>query len=224
VISVIVPYWDRPAALEHMFDNWREVYGLAGLGTVEFVIADDGNAVPPVVPEDLHVLVVTLPRKDRPLNPCVPINAAVRASSGDVLVLTNAEVGHVQPVIDEMLALLEHPDDYVTAPCFDAKRGWLAGPKVDYRGGGRLPVPAGAHFHFLAMLRRSLWDKAGGFDEDYRLGQATDDNDWTWRLHRAGARFRCAEHAVYHLHLGAPVQWGLPHNRDLFRRKWPEVS
>jgi GT2 family glycosyltransferase len=67
-------------------------------------------------------------------------------------------------------------------------------------------------------FRRTLWEKAGGFDEDYRGGQGCDDNDWLWRAYAAGARFRVAPVLVWH-HDHA-LAWRLPLNRELFLRKW----
>lgn len=225
MISVCAPYWNRRAALHGMLSNYARVYADL-LPQMEFVIADDGSMEEPAeLPSPgprCPVSVLQLPRKKEPLNPCVPINEAVRFASSDVIVLTNCEIEHRAPVLPEMLSLLESEDDYVTARCFDARLGWLAGPEVDYSRGGRLPVPEGAHFHFLAMFRRRLWDRAGGFDEDYRRVQACDDNDWLWRLHRAGARFRCTQGVVFH-ESGTRLRWNLPHGRKLFEQKWPQV-
>lgn len=218
MISVCAPYWRRQAALDRMAEQYARLYPDLVL---EIVVADDGSPDPAVAPPG--VTVVHLPRKDRPLNPCVPINRAVGASTGDVIVLTNPEIEHREPVLGAMLAMFEHEDDYVTARCVDERWGLvLAGPEVDYGQHGRLPVPLGAHFHFLAMFHRSLWVKAGGFDEDYRHGLACDDNDWLWRLHRVGARFKHCPATVYH-DSSERLAWGMPHNADLFHRKWPEA-
>ena len=219
MISVCAPYWRRQRALDRMVDVYTRLYRHLDL---EISICDDGSPEPAVVPP--FVTLTRLPTKDHPLNPCVPMNRAVAASSGDILVLTNPELTHRESVLDGMLALLETEDDYVMARCYDEGWGrWLAGPDVDFTAHGRLPVPPGGQFHFCVMLHRSLWDRAGGFDEDYRHGLACDDNDWLWRLHRAGARFRLAEGVVYH-DSSERVQWGLRHNRDLFYRKWPEAA
>lgn len=213
MISVCMPYWQRQAALDRALASYRKFY--SGL---EFSIADDGSNPPVHAP---GCKVSYLPRKNRPLNPCVPINAAVNASSGDVIVLTNPEIEHVEPVLDEMLAMLE-PMTYVAARCRDADGQWLAGPEVDYSTSGRLPVPKGAHFHFCAMFHREAWDLSGGFDESYRFLQACDDNDFLWRLHSKGVKFKTAEGMV--LHHRSHTQWNLPHAREHFRKLWPNAA
>jgi len=216
VISVCVPYWKRQQALDHMFAEYGQLY--AGW-TLEFSVCDDGTPVPAKVPQSC--ILTRLPTKQHPLNPCVPINRAVAASTGAVVVLTNAEIMHRTAILPEMLALLgaEEERRYVMARCLDVKSGaWLAGPDVDYTRNGREPVPPGGHFHFLVMCWRALWNKAGGFDEDYRQGQACDDNDWLWRLRVVGARFVTTEGVVWHK--ASNIRWKLPSNRDLLMRKW----
>lgn len=217
MISVCVPYWERQEALDRMFANYAQHYGKL---PIEFSVCDDGSPTPAI--HSSSGPLTRLPAKDRPLNPCVPINRAVAASHGEIIVLTNPEIEHRGPILEEMLTLLKSDKDYVIACCRDTrKNAWFAGPQVDYRRRGRLPVPVGGHFHFLTMLRRSLWDLAGGFDEEYRNGIGCDDNDWLWRLCAAGAQFKTTIGVVWHQQT-KPIRWDIPHNRSLFLRKWPE--
>jgi hypothetical protein len=214
VISICMPYWQRQRELDRSLGAYRRVYEDRAL---EISIADDGSPEPVVAP---GCIVTQLPAKTMGLNPCVPINAAVRASTGSVVVLTNPEIEHREDVLTGMLALLEGPDDYVTVPCRDSKGMWLAGPQVDYTKNGRLPVPAGAHFHFCAMLHRELFERAGGFDEGYRHGRSCEDNDWLWRLHAVGARFRTAPGVVWHYQTPHAFQGTHASNRDRLVARW----
>jgi hypothetical protein len=214
VISVCMPYWNRQAELDRSLAAYRSVYPDTVL---EISICDDGSPQAVVAP---GCIVTRLPSKVLGLNPCVPMNAAVRASSGQIIVLTNPEVEHRQDVFTAMHALLEHPDDYVTVPCCDVNGMWLAGPEVDYTKHGRLPVPAGAHFHFCAMLTRALFERAGGFDEGYRHGRSCEDNDWLWRLEAAGARFKTAPGLVWHHSTPHAYQGTHASNRDRLVQKW----
>lgn len=207
-----MPYWDRQQHLDRSLAAYRDLY--TGL---EISICDDGSPEPVRAPE---CIVTTLPRKPHGLNPCVPLNAAVRASTRDVVVLTNPEIEHREDVFSGMLALLEGPNDYVTAPCRDVSGLWLAGPEVDYSTGGRRPVPPGAHFHFCAMLHRDLFERVGGFDEGYRHGRSCDDNDWLWTLHAASARFRTAPGVVWHHRTPHHFVGSLADNTARLRAKW----
>jgi hypothetical protein len=214
MLSLCMPYWRRQAELDRSLAAYRAVYTDLAL---EISIADDGSPEPVRAP---GCIVTTLPGKTIGLNPCVPLNAAVRASTADIIVLTNPEIEHREDVLTGMRALLEGPDDVVTVACRDAQGMWLAGPKVDYTKNGRLPVPPGAHFHFCQMLHRSLFERVGGFDEGYRHGRSCEDNDWLWSLHMAGARFRTApgtvwHHQTPHVYAGTHVT-----NRDRLFSKW----
>ena len=213
MISVCMPYWNRQELLNVSLAAYRELYP-----GIEVSIADDGST-PAVVADGC--VVTRLPTKDHALNPCVPINAAVNASSGDIIVLTNPEILHTENIFDEMLSSLESDRDYVTASCVGGS-GWLAHSSIKPLVNGRGPMPEGSQFHFCAMFYRSLWDAAGGFDEEYRAGQAFDDNDWLWRLEDAGAVFKHRDDLVVrHAHTG--TKWpagGWFTNGVLHEMKW----
>lgn len=208
-----MPYWCRQRELDISLAAYRGLYGHL---EHEISICDDGSPEPVVAD---GCTVTRLPSKRIGLNACVPMNAAVRASSGDVVVLTNPEIEHREDVLTGMLAMLEGPDDYVTVSCRDVDGAWLAGPEVDYTKSRRLPVPVGAHFHFCAMLTRELFERSGGFDEAYRHGRACEDNDWLWRLDAAGARFRIAPGVVWHRRTPHSYDARIS-NRDMLIRKW----
>ena len=218
MISVCAAYWKRQSELDRMVENFAAVYPDLDY---ELSICDDGSPEPAVRPESDRLILTHLPRKTIPLNPCRPLNVAVARSQGSLIVLTNPEIEHREPVLQAMAAMLTDPMDYVTCGCWDSRNVWLAGPLTDYGKRGRLPVPAGAHFHFCAMFTRTLWQEAGGFDEDYRNGHGCEDNDWLWRAWEAGANFKYCPKTVYHT--PSRVSWGLPHNSTLFYRKWPEA-
>lgn len=211
MISVCMPYWCRQAALDRSLEAYRSLY------QVEVSICDDGSPEPVKSP---GCIVTTLPRKDVGLNPCVPMNVAVRASTHDVIVLTNPEIEHREDVLSGMLAMLRDPLDYVTVSCRDVSGKWLAGPEVDYAQDGRLPVPIGAHFHFCAMLTRELFERVGGFDEGYRNGRACEDNDWLWSLEDAGARFRLAPGVVWHYQTPHRFSGAFESNHERLVSRW----
>jgi GT2 family glycosyltransferase len=87
-----------------------------------------------------------------------------------------------------------------------------------------VPLPRGAHYHFMTMLHRSLWDAAGGIDEDYREGTGYDDPDFVLRLARAGAKFVLRDDLVVeHIRGGAHAKWTddqFERNRKVFISKW----
>ncbi len=216
MISVCMPYYQRQAMLDVSLEAYRRLY--EGL---EISICDDGSPAPVHAP---GCRVVSLPMKRYALNPCVAINEAVANSTGDVLVLTNPEIEHRAPVFPEMEKALEAlgPDGYVTASCWDDRGRWVAHSSLRGEQSGRGMMPDGSQFHHCAMFYRSLWDKAGGFDEEYREGSHFDDNDWLCRLARAGAIFHHRDDLVVYHHptFTKWVDGGWQRNAALFYRKW----
>lgn len=225
VISVVMPYWNRSFAMSRALALYAKWYADMDL---ELVIVDDGSSDKPHIDPALPFTVnlITLPAKDGPLNPCLPINTGMEAAHGDTLVLTNPEIIHHKPVLQEMRAELERlgADGYVLAAAYCREQHkWHCHSSVEHE----TKIPEGAGLHFCAMFNRSLWRKAGGFDPDYRQGYAFDDSDWVWRLHRAGAKFLIRDDLkVEHPKSGARVKapfGAIERNAQIFKEKWPDV-
>lgn len=199
-VSVCLAHFSAHADLERT---------LSSLPTeVEVSVCDDGSALRPQCR-------AALPIKVSALNPCVPINRAVAVSMRPVIVLTNPGTEIRVGMLERMLSELK-PNGYLAAACREGDR-WLC--HSTFRASE--PLPAGAGFHFLAMLERSLWDRAGGFDEDYRDGQGYEDADFLWRLYHAGAHFKILDDVVIEHRRSTTVwpQGGLERNRNLYRAK-----
>lgn len=216
-ISVCMPYWNRPKELTRSMRAYALTYPNLEL---EFSICDDGSIMP-LERQHENWKVTTLPKHVRAMNPCVPINVAIRAATHDVIVLTNPEVEHRTSVLYQMLEALQGPDDYVSAACIEATTGRpIAGPGTPYGTEGRRPLPPGSDLHFCVMFHRELFDRAGGFNEAYRFGLGCDDNSWLWRLHTVGAQFKRVPGAVWHYR--TPHTWtgSLEKNSALLEREF----
>jgi hypothetical protein len=220
LISLVLPYWDRSGAACRSLDLIRRLYP-----DIEVVVVDDGTPEP--FPEGWWKL-VRLPYKPGPLDPCVPLNRGVAAAVGDVIAISCIEVLHNRgPVLGAMLEELQRGgrDTYVQAACWAPDNDcWHAHSSIAGLTFEGRRMPAGGCFHFMSMLTRELWDRAGGFDEDYREGAGYDDPDFLLRLARAGAKFVMRDDLVVeHPRAGARSAWkpGMhERNRRLFRSKW----
>ena len=230
-ISVVMPYWRRAEVTKRSLALYEKHY--AGKLDFQVVLVDDGSRdiyvdEPPPYP---WLTVIHLAQKDTPKNPCVPINAGVMVARGDVIVLTNPEIMHHQPVLGQMYETLQELGDngYVLAACwFEQEKQWHCHSSMTKDGwhqGSNARQPVGSGFHFCAMLNRSLWTKAGGFDDEYRDGAYYDDPDWVNRVSRAGAIFKIRDDLVVeHVRQGAEVNWpggAADRNKAIFLRKWP---
>jgi len=231
MISLILPYWDRQLATDEALQLMAEHYRHLDL---EIIVIDDGSplAFSPL-PSSLSVTLGRLPAKNNPLNPCVPYNRGVVVSRGEYIALSNPEILHKRPVLEAMRDEIERGGDttYVMAAawCPEQKR-WHAHSSRSRRDDNDVGVyvPRGADYHFMTMMRRELWDAAGGFDEDYRAGAGYDDPDFVRRLDRAGARFVMRDDLVVeHPRRGAHAAWTaamFARNRALFMSKWQPLE
>jgi glycosyltransferase involved in cell wall biosynthesis len=227
MISVVMPYWRRSTILAENLARYRDLYYDWDL---EIIIVDDGSPTPAKIMGEFpwNVRIIRLADKQIPLNPCVPINVGVRASSGSVVVLTNPEVIHRSPIFGGMLLELDWlgPRGYVAAACWDSlKQRWYChSSKMPSAASlGRCKTPRGAGFHFCAMLNRSMYDEVGGFSDEYRKGQAYEDADFLWKLHKVGAKFRIADDLITDHRKTASCKWlpgGAARNRKIFEERW----
>ena len=220
MISLILPYWQRQPAADVALRLLADTYGDTAL---EVVVVDDGSPDPFYAPMlDLSLTVIRLPAKAVPKSPVTCWNEGVKAASGDILALSCIEVLHRGPVMDDMLDQLEDmgPDGYVLAAAWcPEQRAWHTHSSV--------PVPqcpTGTGLAFLGMMHRDLYERAGGFDEDYRDGAGYEDRDFIHRLHRAGAQFAIRDDLVVtHPKTGATIRWpaeAFSRNQQLFESKW----
>lgn len=225
MISLILPYWDRQAAANRALGLIAKQYADLDL---EVVVVDDGNPkpfqLPPVVPKNL--LVLRLPEKCEPLSPVTAWNYGVSKASGDIVVLSCIEVLHEKPVLEQMATELElvGPDGYILAAawCPDTRQ-WHCHSR--HTAAGSFQIPEGTGRSFCSMLHRSLYERTGGFDEEYRMGAGYEDVDFIYRLIDAGAKFSMRDDLIVtHPKEGASIRWGaekFARNQALLREKWP---
>ena len=231
MISVIMPYWNRLELLKRSLARMAEFYPDYDM---EIVIADDGSKEECKLDDDYpwKVRILYLPRKDRALNPCVPINKAVEISRGYITVLTNPEVLHTKPIFGEMIDELVKfgPRGYVIAATWSSdKKKWYCHSSVTEKKNrmlGRLPLPPNSGLHFCTMMYKKFYDTIGGFDEAYRHGQGVEDNDFLWNLYTHDAQFSLRDDLVV-FHEGTDTAWpagGIETNTAIYKRKWSHVD
>lgn len=232
MISLILPYWNRwDAACEALLSIGKAYRGM----DLEIVIVDDGSTAPrfetPAIafPEGMTIKIVRLPEKTEPKSPVTCWNEGVKAASGDIIAISCVEVLHFRPVLAEMAAQLDElgPQGYVLAAAWCPElQEWHCHSEKGSEGAYALPKGTGRAF--LGMMRRSLYEKAGGWDEDYRDGAGYEDVDFVYRMLLAGAKFCIRDDLVVtHPKRGASIAWGaekFERNRALLEKKWRKVT
>jgi hypothetical protein len=222
-VTIVMPYWERFDAAKKSLSRYQRYYTKE---QVKVIIVDDGSPTQPAKPlEEVYegCKVIQLPIKDRPLNPCVPINAGMKEADTDIVGLSNPEVLQLGPTVMEMCEILEmseDPDnDYVVAQAWCPELNqWHAHPINSSHPD--MPIPIG---HFLAIFTKRFWERVGPFDEDYRYGQGYDDTDFVMRILTKQAKVVFTEHIVLHKKTGARTNWNLPNNDTLYKEKWSHV-
>ena len=182
-VSVVVAHYEQQAQLDRT---------LAALGRQtrrpdEVVVADDGSRVAPVVPAGVRLV----RQDDDGFRAAAVRNLGVAASTGDLLVLLDADTTPEPDLVDRIVALPEslpealvvgrrrHADLAGTGPDTAVEE---AGPRLELpepawlrdahvASGDLLRADGSSHrFVISAVLACSRWwyDEIGGFDETFR--------------------------------------------------------
>ena len=226
MISIIMPYWNR---MEHLKKSLESLWELYYKLDFELIIIDDGTSTVLQTLQAEHfptyMKVVELPKTTVALNPCVPINRGVEVAQGDIIVLTNPEIIHREPILFDMKKALKSlgAKGYVIAATWGVNHNkWLSHSSIKVGQNGRGKMPPESDLHFCTMMYKSFFLELEGFHEEYRDGQGYEDNDFLWKLHSSGAKFLIRDDLIVD-HYSTPIQWplgGLIKNRMLFEKRW----
>ncbi len=148
--------------------------------------------------------------------PGFTFNIGVKQTSGDVIILSSAEMYHVDDCLEPMIKAVEKDDKALAIPRGkDARQGELAG-QYDRMQTLNTELP------FLMAMHRKHFEEIGGFDEDF-TGFDRDDVDLVDRLKYVGCHHvrlpcRCIHlyHPRYHKD---PSKSGLVSNMEIYRKK-----
>lgn len=148
-------------------------------------------------------------------NPAIPNNMAVHECSGEYLILSCAEMYHLQDTItafakvlckDDVVTtpsriMLDHEGEFLNqlesgnlTPCTELKTGPCATQPHD--------PTVWNFFPFFMGMRRSRFDAMGGYDEDFDGGYGLDDVDLSWRIIDSGTKMVAVQSSVIHLYHG----------------------
>ncbi|MDY3552149.1 glycosyltransferase [Gemmata sp. JC717] len=175
-ISAIIPTRGRFDSLCRTLDSVRKQRFPGG---IQLVVVDDASD-PPLPPLPADVRLVQLATQS---GACAARNAGVRVAEGEFLLFMDDD------------AELLNPDDITTAIAWFEERPKLGAVgfrqltpdrQVHYMqpAAGDVPVVTGVFFSYTCIVRRSVYEKVGGFNEAF--GYYFEEVELSLKLHAAG--------------------------------------
>lgn len=227
-VSIVMTYHERLGQLRNTLRSFQ----LHGYRDVELIVVDDASVTEPIDARQFTALpfpvrVVNMGPDKRYLNSCVPFNIGIRAASGEIVVLQNAECLHVSDVVGHARTHLD-AESYLSYACYslgeaktrqlmDHPEGWALGDLEALVATERTATfdgddawynhsvhrPVG--YHFCSAILRGNMERLGGFDERYAAGIAYEDDELLARIRRIGLQVRIVDDRVvlHQWHYGA---------------------
>lgn len=146
-------------------------------------------------------------------NPAKALNIGARESKYDNLILTGPEVLPTTNVLEQ---LSQYEGQSIMCQCFDQDINGDLSSMVNLDHKNWSPQP-----YFLAMFQKSSIEKINGWDEDFMIGHAWEDDDFGARWVRAGLPFTIKEEiqAIHQYHpRGETSPGGDARNNALYTR------
>ena len=199
-VSIVITTYNRNAQLTATLNSIR-AQDFSG----EIIVVDDGDGAhghPSAglvcAAHGVRYFHLARPASTQFRNPAYPLNVGIRAATGDVIILQNAECKHVDPQAIAKLAAI-----VLASPSLRAVFARVVAINED---GSEMMVYCGPEnprpYFFCGAIRRSVLLQLRGFDEDF-TGAGYDDDDLALRLHCEGAEFLFTDTLVHH-------QWHSP--------------
>lgn len=184
-ISIIIPVFsfndDIDYCLESVFNTTYPHF--------ECIVVDDHS------PNDMHQQLQRFPvkvvRMSKQMGPAFARNRGVEAAKGDVLLFVDADVQIHPGTLEKVVRFFnEHPgtaacfgsyDDQLSAPNFISQYKNLLHHYIHQTSSGE----ATTFWSGLGAIRKNIFIKVGGFNENYRL-PSIEDIELGYRLLKAG--------------------------------------
>ncbi len=234
-VSIVIPTKDRLNMLKRCIDS---ISARSRYDNYEIVVVDNGSTERATLQylEQAPVRVVAHPGE---FNFSALINAGVRASEGEHVVLLNNDTEVIEPSwIEAMLehdqraevgavgARLLYPDGTVQHEGVIVGRHEALPAHLDHRGYFSLGEGVrnlSAVTAACMMIKKSVFEEVGGFDEELRI--AYNDVDFCLRLREKGYLVIYTPHALLYHYEGATRGRQHPPDDDrLYRERWYETQ
>ena len=230
MISIATSYYNRKP---QFINTLKTLQKSKQIDNLELIVVDDCSSdehklddIPEQFP---FVKVITLKKEDRfYINPCIPFNKAIKAATGDIIVLQNPECLHVGDILDDIVNRITD-DNYLTYGVYSAnketssyinelpfesehifsmiKSQLMPMNNINYVSEGQScwynhSRYRPAAYHFVAAMKKKNMDILGGFDERYYNGIGFDDDEFLYRVKLLGLKIEIHDNpfAVHQWH------------------------
>jgi GT2 family glycosyltransferase len=207
MISILIP--STPKTKKYL-DFCRESLEENTLGDFEILIAENGKDTP------------------HPQGQCAAVNRVAKEAQGEWLLISNDDM-YYPPAWNRNLKYISE--------CISPNVNWTAAPisELEY-----VELPAGDSlenfnkemvdnfvptntvengFHFPVIIKKSLWDKIGGYDEMYDPWGSNSDSDLEYKIILAGVQPKIAR-GVFVYHFGMKSGTFGEDTRDYWQKNW----
>lgn len=213
-ISIVTSYYNRR---QQLINTLKTISNSKQVDNVEMIVVNDCSSDEHLIddlPEQFPFLrIINMDKTNRWYNnPCVPFNVAIKAATGDIIVIQNPECLHVGDILNDIVNKLTSKN-YLTYAVYSTTKeitGYLNDlpydneyinhmitsqlqPMVDikYVSEGQACWynhsqyrPAG--YHFVAAITKENMNDLNGFDERYSNGIGFDDDEFLFRVKLKG--------------------------------------
>lgn len=196
MISIVTAYHNR----KDLFINTLESLNNSEISDYEVIAVDDSSSYEHRL-EDLiekypKLKIIRINLEDKWwINPCVTFNIGFKAAIGDIIVLQNPECKHIGDVLKKSSTIKD--GQYYSFACYSLNKESTYSnnfPIINNRAASMdgelswynhsLYRPKG--YHFCAAITKNDLTKLGGFDEQYAMGIAYDDDEFLYRVGKLG--------------------------------------
>jgi len=238
--SMLMPYYNRSQQLKNTLTTFHHFY--ADRNDYEIIIIEDMKNIKDqkkhedlwkVIEGHANIKLISYTRENC-YNPAGMFNVGASHCQGMFLILTNPEVLHEANVLKGFDDLLEeNPDQYYICFCksvinvndfetfedmkytINPTKNWYVHPRWNRR-----------LFHFCSVLHKDLFEKIGGFSEEFINGIASEDRDFANKIKSNNIPSRLVPLVVCHQQherFSLPkheMQKRVSINREILIRKW----
>lgn len=246
MISIVMAYHSRAFQFMNTLDSYVKYYDPS---TIELCVVEDHPSTGDPMCERIlsrypfrYKYEVVDRRNSKWRNPAPLYNRAARLASHEVIALTNPENLHMGPVLNHAMGSIRDGVylvyacamiNFVPGTLEECEQRWNREGSFDRVGPSATQwyihsIHYHRYLHFMSVIMRSDYWKAGGFDEEYEDGYCYEDDDFVERLKSIGMSLEIIDDpfVVHQFHdrrshsVIVDGTNGLDRNMKLFESKW----